>query len=130
VDRESGSLHSDALADHPEAEQSGEQHESIVAAVQDSLNDLCGDLEETVRDQLKQELAEFRDSLDQISIDITWAVRQVRTTAYQPQRCDNSAPAHDTVQPDEPKPIHEMAKSHATDTGASPSRQSFLWQPE
>ena len=49
----------------------------IVAAFQDSLSDVAGDLEEVVRDQLKQELAEFRDSLDQLSTDITWAARKV-----------------------------------------------------
>jgi hypothetical protein len=72
---------SDISADHSETEQNDEQHDNIVAAVQDGLNDVCADLEEAVRDQLKQELAGFRDSLDQFSIDITWAVRQIRVAA-------------------------------------------------
>lgn len=134
-DREKGSLDSDTSADHPETEQDGEQHERIVAAVQDSLNDVCGDLEEAVRDQLKQELAGFRHSLDQFSIDIQWAARQVRQASTVHQTETSSSPVAEPTRPDDPTTEHAAVESPPTNhpglqTTTRDARQPFLFQAE
>lgn len=59
----------------------GDQGDELGEVVQDSLRDLADDLEAVVRDQLKQELSGFRDSLDQFSLDIQWAAAAYATCA-------------------------------------------------
>jgi hypothetical protein len=63
----------------PRLELDEEQFEALAEVVQENLRDVSEDLAEVVRGELKEELRELRDSLDQFSIDMTWAARQVRS---------------------------------------------------
>jgi hypothetical protein len=105
--------------------------EAIAEIVQESLRDAGDELAEAVRDQLRQELTTFRDTVDQFSIDIQWAVRQVRSAASEHRAVsENSmadpAPIHDTTPSTDPKPTPKPASSNV----AAATRQSFLWQSE
>ena len=56
-------------------------HEEIHATVRDACTEVSSDVSDAVRESLKEEMREMRDSLDQFSIDATWAVRQIRQAA-------------------------------------------------
>ena len=134
-DRETPSLDSGNSAELSETEPDDEQHEGIVAAVQDCLNDVGGSLEEAVRDQLKRELAGFRDSLDQFSLDIQWAARQVRqATSDHRSEPSSSVPQPATTADDAPTehriPEPEPTNHRVPHTSPYDARQSLLWQPE
>ena len=62
---------------HSRAEQDDGQPERIAAAIHDGLSDVASDLEEVVREGLKAEFADFRDSVDQFSIDVQHAARKI-----------------------------------------------------
>ena len=84
----------------PTIELDKHQFEAMAEAVKDSLQDLAGDVGETVREDLRQEVAQLRDAMDQLSTDLTWAVRTVRqaspnqlaTEQEHPEPDDNQAP--------------------------------------
>jgi len=53
-------------------------HEQIDATVRDACSEVSGDVSDAVRESFKEEMRELRDSLDQFSIDATWAARKIR----------------------------------------------------
>ena len=53
-------------------------HEQIDATVRDACSELSGEVSDAVRESLKEEMREMRDSLDQFSIDAQWAARKIR----------------------------------------------------
>jgi hypothetical protein len=77
-DRPEDSSPSSQVTVAPRLELDEDQLEAIAEVVQDNLREVSDDLAEVVRGQLREELSELRDSLDQFSIDMTWAARQVR----------------------------------------------------
>ncbi len=54
-----------------------QQLEAMTKNVTESIQDLAGDLEGAVRDGLKEEFANFRDSVDQFSLDVQFAARRI-----------------------------------------------------
>ena len=55
-----------------------DQAQAIAASLKETVQDLAGDVAETVRDELRQETAQLRDDLDQFSIDAQWTARKIR----------------------------------------------------
>ncbi len=116
----------------PQLELDEEQFEAITETVQQSLSDVGEDLEGAVRDQLKHELSEFRESLDQFSIDLQWIVRQARnpgghSSATTPELL--AAVQDPPAQPASEKPNtpgHDAASAEAAETNPT-SRQGALW---
>ena len=76
-DHEQGTPESGVSTDQLETPRDDEQHERIAAAIQNGLSDVAGDVEQAVRDGLKAEFADFRDSVDQFSIDVQHAARKI-----------------------------------------------------
>ena len=81
---------------------------AITGAVQDTVRDLASDLEQAIHDSLREEVGELCDAMDQLSTDLTWAVRTVRPTSpnqlatehEQPEPDDNQAPTPtDSIDP-------------------------------
>jgi uncharacterized protein (UPF0305 family) len=61
----------------PTIELDEHQLEAMTKAVTESVQDLAGDVEGVVRDGLKKEFADFRDSVDQFSLDVQFAARKI-----------------------------------------------------
>ena len=111
------------------------QHEAIAELIQESLSDVAGDLEEVVREQLKQELAGFRDVVDQFSLDIQWAARQVRQATSDhraaPSECRaEELASEDATPPHRPDPESKPTNPPEQHNSSTATRQQFLWQPE
>jgi hypothetical protein len=53
-------------------------HEQIDATIRDACSDVTGEVADAVRAGLREEMREFHDSLNQFSIDATWAARKIR----------------------------------------------------
>jgi len=53
-------------------------HEQIDATIRDVCTEVGGEVSDAVREGLREEMREFRDSLDQFSIDAQWAARKIR----------------------------------------------------
>lgn len=112
----------------PQLELDEEQFEALAETVQQSLSDVGEDLEGAVRDQLKHELSEFRDSLDQFSLDLQWIVRQARNPAgHSPA----TTPEFTAVPDQPPEPVPSQPASHTNSATSSEhnatSRQGALW---
>jgi hypothetical protein len=112
----------------PRLEFDEDQFEAIAEVVQENLREVSDDLAEVVRGQLREELSELRDSLDQFSIDMTWAARQVRNAGSSASTPVLSA-ANDPAPPDRaPRPEPVNVPTHVT-VSAEPgaSQQGKLW---
>ena len=64
--------------DNPIIEPVEIDHEQIHATVRDACAEVSGEVSDAVREGLRDEVRELRDSLDQFSIDATWAARKIR----------------------------------------------------
>jgi ElaB/YqjD/DUF883 family membrane-anchored ribosome-binding protein len=53
-------------------------HEQIDATIRDACSEVSGEASDAVREGLREELRELRDSLDQYSLDAQWAARKIR----------------------------------------------------
>ena len=53
-------------------------HEQIDATVRDACSEVSGEVSDAVREGLREEMKELHDSMDQFSIDATWAARKIR----------------------------------------------------
>jgi uncharacterized protein YoxC len=53
-------------------------HEQIDATVRNACAEVSGQVSDAVREGLREEIREFQDSLNQFSIDATWAARKIR----------------------------------------------------
>jgi hypothetical protein len=90
---------------------------------------------EAVRDQLKKELAEFRNSIDRFSLDIQWAARQVRQACaeHRIERGSTSVaePTSPHNVPTEYAAVDSRPTTHlALQTSIRDTRQPFLFKAE
>ena len=53
-------------------------YEQIDATVREACSEVSGEVADAVREGLREEMREFQDSLNQFSIDATWAARKIR----------------------------------------------------
>ena len=61
----------------PTIELDEHQLEAMTKAVTESVQDLAGDVEGAVRDGLKEQFANFKDTVDQFSLDVQFAARKI-----------------------------------------------------
>jgi len=64
--------------ENPTIEPTEIDHEQIHATVKDACSEVSGDVADAVREGLREEMREMHDSLNQFSIDATWAARKIR----------------------------------------------------
>jgi hypothetical protein len=64
--------------ENPAIEPAEIDQEEIDATVRKACSEMSGEVADAVREGLREELREFRDSMDQYSIDVQWAARKVR----------------------------------------------------
>jgi len=53
-------------------------HEQIKGTIRDACSEVSGQVSDAVREGLREEMKELHDSLNQFSIDATWAARKIR----------------------------------------------------
>ncbi len=64
--------------ENPTIELAEIDHEQIDATIRDACSEVGGEVSDAVREGLREEMREFQDSLNQFSIDATWAARKIR----------------------------------------------------